>query len=257
MEPSVELEPTNTLLVLGPEFATSLLQQQAATSNGVPPVGYAALKRELDQYTSLKEDDTASLMDDQLKTLSEHRLLEQWLNKLFTLQGTTAVQRTPLAHCIAKLQQMGALVAYLYPDTICEEAMQCSSYTLEQVLQWRRNGATDAGILHPFGVYTDPTSLLSAANIQPPLELVNTLKDRVTVCIGFSTEDKEQDVFFQKFLKLVTTYSRYVPLCLSSSNQWSPLNQKEEEEPLLVNIQNINLPQGLCHIGETSKEIGK
>lgn len=247
MEPSIELHPEKTLLVLGPEFAASLLVSDGGSniSSHVPPLGYTAFKRHLQEAVGIVECKEDSRIEEQLQTLKEHRLLHQWLREVFTLHETAVVQ-TPLAQRISKLQSLGALVAYLSPDTICEEAIKSSSLSINETLRW----STDCGsILHPFGVYTEPDSLLRWS-AEPPTEFVNVLESRVCVCIGFSSVLEDQ--FLDHFMKLVNIHSKSLPIHLHGGVR----DHHELQYPAL-HIQNILLPQGLCHIGETSKLVGK
>ena len=246
MEPRVEIQPENTLFILGTEFASSLV---ARDSSYIPPLTYSAFKTQLTEAATTVGQDNATTTVECLRVLKENRILHQWLQETFSLSDCTLLQ-TPLLQHIIDLQRLGALVVYLHPDTICEEAMQQPGFSMDQADTWVTGG--EPGILHPFGLNKKPNSLVKWSSgcdqLSLPTAFTNALQNRVCICIGLPTEQETEKSFTQMFMQLLHIHSPNFPLCVGAASNapWPVLH-----------IHNVQLPRALCSAEDTSRALGK
>ena len=246
MEPRVEIQPENTLFILGTDFASSLV---ARDSSYIPPLTYSTFKTQLTEAAKTVGQDNATTTVECLRVLKENRILHQWLQETFSLSDCTLLQ-TPLLQRIIDLQRLGALVVYLHPDTVCEEAMQQPGFSMDQADTWVTGG--EPGILHPFGLNKKPNSLVKWSSgcdqLSLPTTFTNVLQNRVCICIGLPTEPETEESFTQMFMQLLHIHSPNFPLCVGAASNapWSVLH-----------IHNVQLPRALCSAEDTSRALGK
>ena len=243
MDPRVELQPERTIIVLGPQFTYSFITSDVKS----PPVTYRSMKSQLLQASKSIEE-TAS-MEYRLRRLQREGLLQSWLQETYSTD--CCLQQTPVLQRLLELQQHGALIAYLYPDDICEQAFEQDSLVADQAENWR-NGTCN-GIMHPFGVYTDAQSMLTWKNdeLVLPKPVADAFQDKVCVCVGFEGEDEQDLQFFLSQISFSDDKPR-LPLLLCKKRWEYHFNPS-----LCLPIYQASLPNALCIIGDTSKAIGQ
>ena len=261
MEFSLEINPEKTLFVLGPCFAASLLGEGAGEGGrSIPPLSYASLRK------SLKEAGLSSNRRPRLNKGTEELDVQHGKRRLedvFSGLPGEQLQKTQLAESLLGLQQEGALLVYLHPDSLCEEAMGLTAFTLSQTESWTRSRV---GLLHPFGVHTAPESLhvppatRSRSNeISIPQELSEVLNERSCICIGLYPSGKGEpdpgNLLVDKFLDWIHSHSGSLPTIIHDCTASPSITASSTNAEL--HIHNVPLPQGLCHISETSKVVGK
>lgn len=257
MEVSLEIDPEKTLFVLGPGFAASLLGESA--TRGVPPLSYTSLRKALKE-TGLSTGSRRSRGNRASDDMDVQQTPKRRLDEVFAVPQ---LQRTELAERLLSLHQEGALLAYLHPDSLCEEAMGLTAFTTSQAESWKKNRA---GLLHPFGVHTAPDSIQmpSSRKASEPLsvheDLTQVLRERSCICIGLYPSGREDtetsNPLVERFLDLIHTHSESLPTILHDDSSSLP-SQSLLTTSATLRIHNVLLPQGLCHISETSKAVGK
>lgn len=250
MEPLIELQAEKTVVVLGPLFAGSLLEEGARQ----PPLEYHSLKAQLLQAVrqvngakKLKEI-SGTLVQDAMKLLQNCGLLEQWLSVTFTGQNTVG---TPQLEVLLEMQRRGALLVSPHLDSVCEQASGLPSLTLSQITEWSRGAC---GILHPFGVHTDKDSLSRFMDhglttlSRMPEALSAVLRERTFVFLGFNTEDD----YFRSLVDIASTHCPQKPLhilpraCCTTTSFPS----------LIVPVKDIHAADVLSLVGEPAKQLG-
>lgn len=253
METRLEIQPDKTLLVIGPAFAASLLDKEGGCTRQ-PPLTYTAFKTQLAEAARRLEErprieEGAGAVETNLRVLKKSKFLKQWLESTFNNTGSVVVE-TPLLQQIVKMQQLGALVAYLHMDSLVEDSLHQPGYTAKDAGAWIKT----PGILHPFGHYRDPESLVEGCRPAVPPSLAQVLTERTCLYIGFY-DDVKENVLLKNFMQVASAYSNRVSFCIQpqSSTTFNSLGLPSSA----LTINNVCLPDGLCHLEKTSKELGK
>jgi hypothetical protein len=245
MDALVAIQPENTVLVVGPAFAGSLL---GGNCSKLFPLTFTTIRDKLEGVWSKlqrKSNTDGLLLQDHLK--EKGLKLSRYLQDIFTTSGWELIQ-TPLLARLMKLQDEGALLVSLQVDGICEDAMQRSGFAPNQLDLCTKSN----GVYHPFSYYRDSQSFQSMLqsvesgrswDVLP--EFAQMLKHKTCVCIGF---DHEQDnIFLKAFMHLTASCSCDVLLlnAVVSGNDGLPT----------VGLPNVQLPEGLEYMKDKSKEI--
>lgn len=232
MDPRVELQPDQTLIVLGPLFAASLLEEDEEEKevSNLPPLTYVELAEML-RSRSTSEDPTVM----------------EWLEN--HLQDGGRTRRSSLLERLLELQREGALIAYSYVDETVSNAAQQTPVQPDQIQEWA-SGETK-GILHLFGVSSTPASVQLTISQESATCLQKVLHERACVLLGF---DSNQDSFQETFLQLCTESSASTPL-LVTKESWSHASSSMPVLPLPV--PDPLAAEVVCGCGDTTKSVGE
>ena len=255
----LEVQPDQTLLVIGPGFAKSLLDKDSSSSSTLrfPPLTLSALNAELENAVKQFDFNSTSgsaerygaqlsVLESHLRVLKKNKVLQQWLDNTFSTNLSIAC--IPQLQEIKKMQKEGALVAYLHVDSVIEDGLQQSGFTLDETEAWSRT--SNSGILHPFGYYKQPSSLLkwmtgfTKKHASFPNEFVQVLQQRTCVYIGF---EEDNTLLLKLFMQAASTYSGKLSFNI----------QPQNGRTVDTTACNVCLSEGLYHLEKSSKELGR
>ena len=219
MNPLLEINPSECILVVGPQIAAC-----SATEDGkYPPSGYRATieagilsAQEIVPFASEEarqrhhqllretcERDPALAAHKLVEILKQHECLKEWLQKTFAAE---LCRETSLEHPNATvghllgLQKRGALLACTQYDTLLDAAAGTEPVVLEDSTAFPKWASGEVqGFLHLHGVYSQPhTVKLDSTTYKKSLAeshptsfsaMVELFKLRLVIFIGFDTED--------------------------------------------------------------------
>lgn len=220
MELCLELNPDRYLIVLGPQFATTLLSQ--LDYNEGPTLSYcdivhagigvaaATMPNEADRTTFERLHKTAYELDPlfaYIKVSAKLRslnLYDQWLRKSF--ECPPGVSSTDSLQHLLELQKKGALLVYTHCDDTLDRAASLPPVLLEDAASWAKGEVP--GFLHVHGIYSKPSSVKldydfydnsSHPYYEDGRVLCEYLKGRRALCIGFDSH--RGDPLQAKFLE--------------------------------------------------------
>ncbi len=187
MDPRIELQPDNTIIVLG-AGAMSMM-----TKNNHPapqPTTFRSLKKTLLQNPA---DINSIFQSGQLQEMLGCATSSEEDTRKVNSNNTSLLDR------LLELQRNGALLAYMYPDIVIDEALEQDSLSSGHVDQWVDHSK---GIMHLYGVCSDVESMQWLKEKEHPTlsdAIVNVFRNKSCVCVGFGT-DKDAQNDLQSFL---------------------------------------------------------
>ena len=232
MNSRIEVQPDRTIIILGPMITASLQNGDEKCSL----LSLETLKNKLMKVYARYDDD-----------LSGNGAIHSWLQETFAIDKKK-LRKPPIVERLLDLQRNGALLAYLYPDNIIDQALDQEALTASDVQKWIADeNVHSRKIMHVFGVYTDVESLRCWQKEGPfvPDTLANAFRNKVCICVGFSEENVQHDLEY--FLSRVSIDTMLRPLLTCS---------KPVECTRCLCIPGSSLPEAVCSIGDTSKAIG-
>lgn len=257
MDPCLEVDPTSLLLIVGPQFTLTVLEELALHSSA-PTLDYASAFEEGVRmlcgpesvgsdaerqkqgmlYRNAYELDPSFALRKVTESLKKDGRYEEWLSRLFERDlppppiGATSES---LRHLL-KLQGHGALVVYTHCDDTLSRVTHTPAIHLdnpELAEKWAKR--LSSGFLHVHGVYTEPSTVKldcslydhSSTPIHPAAGVLQReLARRSTVVIGFDSH--ATDPLHAKFLdgfvsqsakRHVFSIGQGVPHCLPVASQ--------------------------------------
>ena len=223
MDSRIEVQLNRTVVMLGPEVTIAL----STDPNDLPPLTFRSLHNKLEQNTKpidispLQQQGRSPAPAARKGNVSSHTITEK----------------------LMELQRKGALLAYLYPDTVIDEALGLESFDNSKVDKWMQHKRS---LMHVFGHNNNADSMLCfKENQNQPLvsdEFLNATSDKIYVCVGFN-ESSDLDSFLRQ---LPREEPRHILLPCESVISAS--------RGLFVPC--ANCYKSLCPMGDTSMAIG-
>ncbi len=210
MDSRIEVQLSRTVIMLGPEVT----------------IAFRSLYNELEQNT--KPIDNSPLVQARSPAAARKG----------NASSHTITER------LVELQRKGALLAYLFPDTVIDESLGLESFDTSKMDKWMQH---ERGLMHVFGHYNNTDSMLcSKENQNQPLvsdEFLNATNDKIYICVGFNESSSDLDSFLRQ---LPREESRHILLPCESIISAS--------RGLFVPC--ANCYESLCPMGDTSIAIG-
>ena len=234
MDSRIELQLEKTVVVLGPSVTTCLLND----TSELPPLTFESIR------STLFGDASSGSETDQLASR---------LQKTFPLaeakETTAGNSPATVVEQLLDLQRSGALLAYLYPDTVVDRALGLASFSAVDVKKWVDHAQ---GIMHLYGVHTDVDSVQCMQDEKPIVtdSLLDVVKDKLCVCLGFDGDAEVQ--------RDLHCFASQVP-CDREAKQPRILLPCEK---VFDTVRSLPVPitgnccEALCPVGDTSKAIG-
>ena len=237
LELCVEIDPSQFVILVGPQFATTVLKELGVYECCKPPVFSFSgiveqginLLLESEQfqndserskfemlYRNAYELDPMFALRKVAAGLKKLGLYADWLKRTFELrleaEDRKTLQNSPSLQRLLELQRRGALLVYTHCDDVLDRAANVQSIPLENnesVERWSNGEAP--GILRVHGVYWEPGSVKldcdfyeSAAHpLRSSVEMVQKILDaKHKIAIGFDapSNDPLQSKFLETFV---------------------------------------------------------
>ena len=230
MDVSLEIQPDQYAIVIGPKFAAKVAKELSADDTTLPAfefkdivdrgVAYLLEKESFSnssekakfeaRYTNAYELDPVFVIRKVMTGLQIAGCYEDWLAELFACNLPAKESLKSLQRLLA-LQKRGALLVYVHCDDIIARATGLESVVLQNETQMERWAKGEcSGILQPHGVYSDPTSVQLDCQLYDshthPLnasleKLQQLLSRRNIVLLGDDWDQLSKDPLLGKFYK--------------------------------------------------------
>jgi hypothetical protein len=244
--PSLEVDPSRFIVVMGPSFTAAVLQQalsenRSPSSNGVPgkqklPVvdvrgmvneGLSILMESRQFQSEAERSESEQLYRNALEveplmklstSMQQCGRYSEWLERCFRLEVVQARPPSILSH-LTELQNSGALLVYTgCDDALCrltgQQALVAEGE--EGVQQWRRGQLK--GIMHVHGVYWKPESVQLNCDVyktlehpaRPALELLGSMfRERYVISLGVCDTKQLDNPMMAVFTRTFLTAARH------------------------------------------------
>ena len=285
MEPSIEIEPSKFVIVVGPRFTANVLSELTTSrspgcDHKAPVFAYKdivdegitlLLQTETFQndgektkyetlYRNAYELDPAFALRKVAVNLKKAERYQEWLNRLFGWRVEHSLRASPSLQHLLDLQRNGALLVYTHYDDLLDQAAELQPVLLKDAERW--SAGECPGFLHVHGVLSEPGTVKLDCDFYETISthpshqatagvLKAVFQKRHAVVVGFDAcvEDPLQSQFMETFLDEKDTRHAFV---LDQATPPSGL-------PLVLSSASFSVPlaSAVAVVGESSQSLCK